>query len=322
MLLREILSTHQQHSRAPALSKNLGDGFLLAHNPVFRNIRQALVKAGFKVTSRRFHDYDALSLTQLPKILKEKTIPYLDNVTPLKEIEKLAPGAFGFDEVPPLKANYIFHEGAHAVAHQLKPRALALTLSKKSSLAKKNSRVTELRRQQIVILNSLLEESFSNTCECLANLDANSEIHDEFLFKNSYIMEKPKDRVLLHAAENTLGRPALFRLMLVAYLHSNFIKTNTALENFDRVLKWVFLPNPAARKKLKPAQISQLKKTFQIGLNLDPGFTNFTNAFCFRLMGIEENIYDFLAFDFLEHLEQGRHYQAWIKSLTDVVCAR
>jgi hypothetical protein len=304
MLLEEILRTHQCYPKAPALKGNLGDGYLLAHNSIYKNVRVAMLKAGFKPNAKRFYDYDVLSLTQLPKILKTKIIPYVDNVRPLLEIEKLAPQAFGLNEVPPLRANYLLHEGAHAVAFARRPKALQMRWRAKMPA----------RDQQILVLNALLEESLANTTECLANLEASTELHDEFLFKNSYIMEKPKDRVLLHAAEKIIGRPALFRLLLIAYLHSNFIKTNMAFEGFDRILKWVFQTQPATRRKLKPAEIAQLKKTFQIGLNLDPGFTNFTNAFCFRLLGIEENIYDFLAFDFLKHLEKNKAYQKWIDS--------
>lgn len=296
MNLSDLLKTHERYTTRSALSGNLGDGYLLKHNPIFRAIRKAVAQAGFRLIDQRFHDYDALSLTQLPHILKKKKIPYCNNVNALKEIEKRAPHVFRWAEVPPLKSNYVMHESAHGVARSLQNRFF--------KIRKTNAR----QKKQELILNTLIEESFANSCECIANLYADSDFHDEFLFKNSYIMENETDRKHLRKLAKKVGHRSLFRLLLLAYLFSNFQKTRIEDDEFKRVLRFVGIN-----------EVSGVKRVFQIGLRLDPAFTMFTNAFCFRLMGVKENLRQALDFDFLAFLENDLRYQKWIAALEQII---
>jgi hypothetical protein len=305
MKLRLVLAQHQKFSHAQALKKNLGDAFLIQHNPVFRVIRAEAIRRGFRFSPNRFHDYDALALTQLPKILNTKTIPYCDNVTALQDVEKRAPKAFNLGEVPPLRANYVLHETAHGVARVLREKHVGKLPGKKG--------LGTLKSQQELALAILVEESFANACESFSNLYATNALHDEFLYKNSYIMEKPTERAHLVNCVKLIGEALTFQLLFYSFLYSNFLKTNTALEDFNLVLTQLFFNSPAKMGKLKKTDLRTLKKTFQIGLDLDPQFTIFTNAFCLRLMGIKKDLFEVLSFDFMGTMGKSVAYQNLIQ---------
>lgn len=312
MTLQEILSAHQKYKVKNALPLNLGDAYLMKTNRVFKNVRDAAVELGYKFTRERFADYDVLPLTQLPRILAKKIIPYCDNVSCLKEIEKKAPKVFGWEEVPPLKPNYVMHETAHGVARELK-----LIYFKK--LKKKND--ASLSKVQEIVLQTLVEESFSNAVECMANLYASNPLENELFFKNAYIMEKAPARKALLAAVELIGFECTFRLEMMGFLHANFLKNNIALESFDRILGVVFFYEPDGVPAFKPKEIKVLQDAFKVGLDLDPGFTIFTNSFCFRLMGIEESLFDLTSFDCLKPFEKEGPYATWLSVLSAVASA-
>lgn len=306
MKLKAILKSHGDFAPKGVLVENLGDGFLLHSNFTFRQVRKQALKLDLKFSKERFHDYDALSLTQLPKILESGIIPYCDNVRPLLEIEIQAPGVFEWSEVPPLRANYVLHETAHALARKLSQEASLVP----QDVGKKSS-------EQKLVLLVLLEEAFSNACESMANADAEGSLHDEFLYKNSYVMEKPAVRKRLRDAIHAHGRPFIFRLLLLSFLHANFVKTQMASIDFKKVLA---LCDEVPRKKMpaRPAsEIKKLEKVFQIGFDLDPAFTLFTNAFCLRLMGMKTELLEALDFDFLRLLS-GTNYQHLLFAMSDI----
>jgi hypothetical protein len=212
----------------------------------------------------------------------------------------MAPKGFNWSEVPPLKANYIMHESAHAIARDLRIHHIG-----------KIPQARGAQKIKTLILGTLIEEAYANTVECLSNLDSESEIHDEFLFKNAYIMERPKDRVTLRTAQKQFGKTSLFRFLLIGYLHSNFLKmkvSDTELESFAKY---------SGIKEV--ADLKLLRSVFQIGLNLDPGFTQFTGSFCFRIMGVPGNIYEFLDFDFMKEMKNNPAYSLLLNALADII---
>jgi hypothetical protein len=287
MKINALLKIHDRFQPAHSLKNNLGDGFLLTFNPIYRVIREESLKAKFKFSAKRFYDYDSLALTQLPKILEKKIIPYVDNVSPIREIEQKLPRYFSLSDLPPLRANQIFHESAHAVAHSL--------LSKRVRAPK----VTAQKKEEALILNTFLEESFANACESIANIYSHDEMHDEFLYKNVYIMDTVKIRSLLSRAVLEFGFAETFQILLFSFLHANFLYTKVDANSFNRVIKLIF--------KTKPKQMSLAKTVFKTGLSLDPEFTLFTNAFCLRLLGVKNQ--KSLQFDFLSYLEGDTAYR-------------
>jgi hypothetical protein len=296
MKLKNVLKLHDQYRPPQTLRQNFGDGYLLERNPVYRNIRAAAVEFGFRFSLNRFHDYDTMSLTQLPMILKTKTIPYHDNVRPLRAIERLATGSFKWDDLPPLKSNYVFHESAHAIAHFL--GGVYAQMKKPSD--------------QTLILRALLDESFANACESLAHVFVNDETDRLILTKNSYIAEKNRVREDLIRSANTLGLSITFKVLLLSFLHANFLQTQLSAKIFTRVLKLV-------GSKHSPKEMALLKKVFRVGLDLDPEFTVFTNGFCLKLLGVKKRMPQALQFDFLKRLETDEALQILLSVMTEVV---
>jgi hypothetical protein len=271
--LKSILAEHKKYRPRHTLPGNLGDGYLLEHNPVYRAVREESIGAGFRFSPKRFHDYDVLPLTQLPRILKSRTIPYRDNVRPLVEVERRAPGALDWDQIPKLRPNHVFHESAHALARTITRRHLGRP-----------------RGERELALQLLLEESFANAVESLANVYAESPLHNEFLYKNSYIMEKPAIREKIRKALAAHPVETALKTLILSFLHANFVQTHDASRAWSRI------------KPLLPAKgLAVLRPVFRIGFDLDPRFTLFTNAFCLRLEGIKTELLDLLDFDFVEY---------------------
>lgn len=289
--LKAILAEHRKFKPKHSLQKNLGDGFLISHNPVFRSVREAILREGFRFSDRPFHDYDVLPLTQLPRILKSRTIPYRDNVTPLREVERRAPGAFAYDQIPKLRPNHLFHESAHGIAHSITHRHLGRPKSERE------------RALQI-----LIEESFANAVESLSNAYSNSTIHDEFLYKNAYIMEKPAVREKLRLALHHHKSATVLKTLLLSFLHANLIQIEKSARNWPRV-----------RRLLTDSKSDSLRPVFKVGFDLDPRFTLFTNAFCLRLEGIRTDLFELLDFDFLEYFETREAYRDCLEGLSRAI---
>jgi hypothetical protein len=304
-LLREHDRSLRHKGRAKPLAKNLGDGYLLTFNPIYRNIRLQARKQKFKFSDKRFFNYDALSLTQLPRILSTQTIPYVDTVSSLREIEHLAPGVFSLDDIPPLTTNHLFHESAHAAVHHLIQHNIPLTAK------------SGVQKERQIAFKILLEEAFANACESFANVYAHDEFHDEFLFKNTYIMENTQVRKLLKCAVKRFGEAVVFKILLYSFLHANFQRIEAAMLNLPRVIRLAFEENASAIKELRDVDLVLLRSTFKTGLDLDPEFTGFTNQFCLRLNGIKTPLTQLFSYDFLAAFEF-QNYKLCINSMTSL----
>lgn len=263
MKLKQILRQHSQITSRLALPGVLGDAYLCKHNPVFYAIRKKSRRLGFKFTTQPTANYDILPLTQLPYLLKHKVIPYKQNVRAIEEIEALAPGVFHLQDIPPFASNTAFHESAHGVAHEL---------CKQSGL---RGFKTDAERALLI----LFQESFANACESISNVYARSRFHDEFLYKNSYVMEKPKNREALRASIRQFGFETTFKVLLLSFLQANLDQTDRADERLTEYLEWLGIQATRTQRPI-------LTSVFRIGFDLDPQFVLFTNAFCLRLMGI------------------------------------
>lgn len=288
--LKAILAEHKKYRPRHSLPGSLGDGFLLEHNPVFRAIREESLRAGFRFSPKRFHDYDVLPLTQLPRILRARVVPYRDNVRPLVEVERRAPGALDWDQIPKLRPNHVFHESAHGLARAITKRHLG-----------------RVRGERDTALQLLLEESFANAVESLANAYADSPMHNEFLYKNSYIMEKPATREKLRRALARHPVETVLKTLILSFLHANLVQTHDAARAWTRV------------KPLLPREgLAELRPVFRIGFDLDPRFTLFTNAFCLRLEGIQTELLELLDFDFVGYFTKR---DPWARALDQLSLA-
>ncbi len=302
MKLKRFLQLNQKFSPKNTLKQNLGDGFLITHNPVFNRIRKVALKEGFRFSSDRFHDFSVLPLTQLPAILAKKIVPYHDNVSPLLAIEAQMPNSYDLAEVPPLLSNYVMHESAHGIARSLRNR-----------LVGKN-----LKKQDALVLAILLEESFANACESLANLFSDSPLHNEFLFRNCYMIEDEATRKVLRTSRDIVGVVPTFKLLVLSFLHANYLRERLSGEDLIRTLR-LALKDRMPERQLNQRQLGVLKRVVETGLDLDPEFTRNTNAFCLRLMGVKGKFPACLAGDFLGQLESNAKFQKLLEAFSEVI---
>jgi hypothetical protein len=289
MKLKQILREHDRYRSTLALSGAFGDAYLIHHNPVYHAVRKAARGFGYRFQSTPLGDYDVMALTQLPLILKSKRIPYRKNVKAIRDIEKALPNTFHLHDIPPFAASYAFHESAHGVAQEL---------CKQVGLSRPKS---DPERALLI----LFQESFANACESIANVYSRSRFHDEFLFKNAYVMEKSKNRETLRAAIRAFGFEATFKVLLLSFLQANLDQTDRADERLTLYLDWL---------GIKPSRTQRpiLTSVFRIGFDLDPQFVLFTNSFCLKLMGIQTPFAHLQDFDTAAALKGDAR---WLKAL-------
>ncbi len=311
MKLKTFLETHQKHSHAESLQDNIGDGYLLDQNLIYKNIRNAAKANHIKFSSKRFHDYDVLPLTQLPKILSAKTVPYLPNVNALLEIEAAIPNHFDLNETPPLRANYVLHETAHCLVRMMRVKYLGDFSTETSSIS--------LNAQKKIALMVLVEESFANAAESLLSAYADSSIHDDFLARNTYIFEQPAARKKMKSAIKMIGLDATFRLIFLSFLFANFQKQKISKTEFNRVLTIALMNEPKKRLNLNDSDSNLLRHVFQSGLDLDPMFTFKTNAFCLKFFGITADLKNVFSYDFLMDFEKEIKFQEFLNEMGMVI---
>lgn len=298
MKISRLLSEHINANHSYGLSHNLGDSYLCEHNKIYRNIRVAAVKQGYKFSDEvcsASQAYLALPLSQLDAILEAKTIPYLDNVSVIKELEERRPGVIEWDDISDnLRKNFVFHESCHAVAREL---------AKKASAGLK----TENK-----LLHILMEESFANTCELLAVMDANESVHKVFYDRNSY-------SALFHEITNLknlqkeIGEDSFTQLIFFGYLHSNYSFNSMDEKHLNRVL------NIVTQQSFSLKQIKTIRALLKIGFTLDPRFKEVTSRFYMRLNAINFNYNKLSGFDYFETFEKHKKYNDYVIALASVI---
>ncbi len=285
MKLSNLLDQHRKFSNLPsALAEVLGDGYLLQNNSLYKRVRDLAVAKGFQFSSKQNDAYRALPLSQLERILREKTIPYIDNVTVLNEIESRIPGLTVWNDISDsLKGNSVFHESCHAAART-------------PSLATDIQREVGIDLSEAQTLSLFLEESFANACELLSILDADDVVHRIFIELNSYVYML-EDRVHLRVADDELGSEALMKFILLSYLHANFLHEMSD-KDFARTLALAGAPSTLDAKKKK-----SLRQLSRIAWKLNPRFREVTTRFYLRLNGLKLENSRLLGFDFLRAIE-------------------
>lgn len=288
MKLTALLQKHES-TKASGLLLSLGDGYLVANNSYYGVIRKKVEALNFKFSSAPNQDYLAFPMSQLENLLSSKTIYFQNNIDTLMQLDQKVPQHIVWDHIGGnLKANYVFHESCHAIARSISTR---LGLTKGTD-------------QQAKLIVMLLEESFANTCEFMAINEAQDAVHKIFLEANSFFT-RFDDRTHLKNLIQEMGHKKVFKFMLLAYLHSNFLNEHFTQNDLSRVMKLTF--NHKALKNLS-------RNAFE----LSPGFRFNTTELYLRLNGINQNVLDALAFDYLTIVEHNPNLLKLIDELTEI----
>lgn len=293
MKLGRLLEFHQQQPANIGLPKNLGDNFLINNNKLYRSIRTQATQFGFKYTDTIDNKYLALPLSQLEAVLRTKTIPYVDNVSVLLDMETQVKHTATWDDVTDnLKKNHVFHESCHAIAR---------TIS--DSIFKNGSSPNE------TILRLLLEESFSNSCELLGIIDADDTAHRIFYELNSFIFMY-EDRSQLKKLVAEAGYPDSIKFLIGCYLFSNFLHEKITESDFTSLLKLLKLQNHST------SVIKTFRSVSKTAFELNPRFRQVTTIFYLRLNGISLTMEGLNKIDFLQLMTRDPRFLSLINALS------
>lgn len=291
MKISQLLDIHQKFFTEYSLISNFGDSYLYHHNKLYKNIRLATVHYGFSFTENTNIFYQTLPLVQLEPILSDKKIPYLDNVSALKQLSVQLHDVQWPDLAGGLKKNYLFHESCHAVARSVF----------RNHTFNKND----------LVLQMLIEESFANTCELLAIIDAQDPVHRIFYEQNSYTW-LPDIRTNLKNAAIIIDESQLFKFILLSYLHSNFLRTHLTEKELIQILELIVIDKSDSQK------IKILRSLSKIAFTLDFEFRTITTRLHLKLN--KQNI-KLEAFDFMKILSENDNWLHLIDQLTRTALA-
>jgi hypothetical protein len=284
--LKEILNLHDENRVADGIALSLGDGFLYQNNPIFRSIRDQFLKMKFSFTDEDFCHYTVMPYVSLTAILKEKKVPYFDNVTVLKEIERNHPGRFRCNDIIKVKPNYVLHESSHCLAEGF--------------LQNFRLQDTGISTESKKAFRLVMAESMANTVESLANGPNETAVQRLFFEVNSYVIHNKKSHTQLKQSLDLLGPRPVFHLMYISYLFSNCLFPEVTHKQFHQILDLIIPEN----NLLKKAQDSQsVKRLFNHAFELSMDFRLQTTGFFCALSGLETNVIKLLQLDIIKIIE-------------------
>lgn len=290
MKLSELLKTHYAYSIPDGHPQVFGDGYLLRENFVYRNVREAAARAGFK-TVEAWPEYMQGALYQLDRILLKKRIPMRFNTRLIEEVESKRGGKFILRDLPELPKSYALHESAHCVAdHLLKPLRTE-TLNKR-------------------LLKTLIGESFANAVEAIGSSLAITETHRIFFEFNSYRTESLWERQLSLRVIDCLGFQNAFKLSFYSFLYSNFL-----YESYSPRLVRELISSFKLGYRLNPAEDRACFKFFTAGTELSVRFRAHTTSFYLKSQGYDEDVFNLLNFNFRAILKRNKQ---WLNAIDEM----
>lgn len=301
--IRTILTIHDQYSSSKSLKHNLGDGYLITFNSIYRKIRHHTLKSGYSFTKDRFYHYDVLPMIELARIHSQKTIPYRDNVSVLRLIRD-APNWI-FETSPDLlgQENFIFHESCHAVARNIIESHL--------------NRPLLSRALQLKTISVLMEESFANSVEAMAVGYVNSARHRLFLQRNSYMKFDKDWESILRIALKTMAPQKLFQFLFYCFLHANFLYAELRSTELDRILKLIY--DGKNLKKFDKQSRTLFRHLAKIALGLQANFRLASTQLFFRSQRIDGHIEKLVDFDFMDLIENNLEIRSCVVKMTSII---
>lgn len=292
MLLARLLKTDRQHQPKGSFDGVVGDGYLLKHNYIYRNLRQAALARGYSFVES-WPGYSSMSLSQLDRIVKERVIPMNFNGRILRKLNSDV--RFRVNEIPGPIVSYHLHETAHCVADSL--------------LQSVN---TATPRQTLVKI--FMGEGFANASESLASAIAESEDHRQFISMSSYILDTETSRKLKKRVLRLVGVRNTFFLMFYSYLYSNFLYESFS-KKFVNGITAELMPGVKFTRK----QNADFFDLMSIALELNLDFRTRTNSFYIRNLGFRGNLLKLLDFDVYRYIMTHEPWLAAVHELADII---
>jgi hypothetical protein len=247
---------------------------------VVAHLRQAALTFGFKLSRRPstlWNTYQVFPLLCLRQILAERTIPYIDNVTPLRQLLEQRPGIALPERfvLANVRRNFTLHESAHCVAaHVL------------SGLSDKGA---ASRPEQQVLL-SLLGEAFANTSELIGATFARTRHHRLFYLLNSYLEDDASRTVTLRLMLSRYGFSRTVQFVCVSYLFSNLLQDQVPSRSIRLWSQRIFGTCSALER-------GQHERLFRRAFRMSRPFREESTEMHFRLGGQERHLHRLRARD-------------------------
>jgi hypothetical protein len=279
--IEKLISFEKKLStNASAIKSVLGDAYLLKENETYSTRRETAkkLKIKFKKADSAYH---MASLLCLPKILKTKTVPFIDNKDALNSL-KIPTQKISVDDLNFLgvKENHLLHETSHVI--------MWMTAQKNLNLKKQDGLMTAY----------LLSEAYANYSEAIANCHAKNQLHQDFLTLNSFWSHSEKEVNLLNKFRVKHGSLITNTTLFLCFLYSNFLYKKISIYECEGIR--VFLGNAAAN-----LSVGEIKKLFTIASQLNVHFVMRTGEIFWKTLGIKDNLFESLDFDpvdlILEH---------------------
>jgi hypothetical protein len=294
MLIQDILDLDAAERPSGAMKNVLGDGLLLNRNPIYRNVRAAARARGFSFV-KTWPEYASGSLMELERILNHRKIPLHFNRPLLETLNARSARPLRLDELPSSINNYHLHEAAHCIAEDVCKNIKPRTKSEK-------------------ILKAFICESFANATEALACAFTDSDEHEFFLYLNSYMRDPRSVSRRKARMVRELGIETSFMIIMISYLHANFLYEELSLSCARRALKFADPKRKAGRDEL-----TRIKRVMDVAMRLNIEFRVKTNSFYLACQGIDGNLLDLLDFDFLKTIESSPRWSEPLRQLAKTV---
>jgi hypothetical protein len=301
--LHELIELHRRSHGPQRLAESVGDGYLYLHNPYFRRIRVAALKAGFRFSLKDERAYFGFPLIHLDSILGSRTIPYRPSFTALEHLERRRPGFFRLADLQQNRPapNYLLHESAHAVAFHVlfgRPQDVGKALSEPGSLVK-----------------ALLSESFAMTAEYFAACAVSGQPHSWFFSISSYRHRTQKKKAVGELLER-YGFDFVTRAVLLAFLFNNFLVDRLSSQQLTRLAE---LADPEVARRLSTVAVRRLAATLNGLMMMSPEFRYDTARLFLTMFGRSRNIRRELSVDPLSLLEQDARALAGLARLSSIL---
>lgn len=298
MKVSQLLEKHNKF-KDRGLSFNLGDGFLVSNNRIYRNVREATSKYGFVFEADKNPAYETFPLLQLENILSSKRLPYSNNVIPLEVLSPQSREKLTWEDLDGnLKKNFLFHESCHGIARHFADKIMGQWPTPDS-----------LPNQRMFAFRTLVEESCANACELFGALDAADQTHRIFFEMNSYICHF-EIRSQLNKIANEIGGQETLKFIIICYLYSNFLYSHLDDRQMPQILKLV------TEKTIANDQIKTLRSIGKVAFLLSERFRFQTTEFQLRLAGIETPIQDLFDFDLMKELKDFKSFSLFLNEIS------
>ncbi|WP_155295321.1 hypothetical protein [Chromobacterium violaceum] len=229
--VKDLLQLHDDWEFKHSLPNHLADGFVLQNNSLAFNIRENVISLGYRFSTCEMSECKAWPLMSLDYILEKKIIPYDDSVSIMRHVESKYPGRFtllDLDQISRPNTSSALHEACHAVFDS------AFKQKKSNSMQPNNI---------LCIFEGLLGESFVGASETFVSYFSKTKLEVFIVEKFHSLVSVGEDcRRALNYIISQIGFHAAFEIMVLAYLHYNFLAKNITVNNLKAVLDALGMP--------------------------------------------------------------------------------